>query len=161
MSTPPLGQKGTPAIVFADSGQYSGKPPAKGKPNVLPTDMEQADTNLIDAGELTRAESQLTRRQEKVGHPGKLSGSDAETFVEKKMVELSVDAVIELEYAVKYGTSGERERARDRILDANGHGKRDKAGGGANLIIVHMGGNGSPQVVLPPMLQPPLLTSGK
>lgn len=134
---PKRGEKGTPPKVFEASGQFEEKP-AKSKPNVLPSDMERlADTSIIETSEEKRAELQLARRQEKVGHPGKLAGSDAEAFVERKLVELSVDAVAELEHALKYGTSGERERARDRILDATGHGKKERMGGGTQLIIVN------------------------
>lgn len=158
---PKRGEKGTPPKVFEVSGDFDSKP-VKTRPVLKPEDIAPPQHEIVDASEERRAELQLARRQEKVGHPGKLAGSDAETFVEKKKVELSVDAVVELEYALKYGTSGERERARDRILDATGHGKKDKVSGGANLIIVNMGnsGNGSPAIDLPPVLRSPLLSPG-
>lgn len=135
---PKRGEAGTPALAFTDSGAFEEKP-TKAPPNLKPRDIGPADHEAVDAGEEKRAEAQLARRWAKVGHPGRLTGSEAETYVEKKKVELSVDAIVELEYALKYGTSGERERARDRILDANGHGKRDKASQAANLIVINMG----------------------
>lgn len=137
MSKPKLGERGTPAIPFEASGNFDSKP-TKSKPNVLPSDMERlADTSIIETSEEKRAELQLARRQEKVGHPGALQGAEAEAFVERKLVELSVDAVMEYEYLMKYGSNEQRERIAGKVLDATGHGKKERSGANTQLIIVN------------------------
>jgi len=76
-------------------------------------------------------------RRKLVPVPEGLTGGDAETYVEARLTNLSVVAVAELERQLRFGTDTERGRAAERILDATGHGKKDRTGGSTQLIIVN------------------------
>lgn len=68
--------------------------------------------------------------------PRGLSGADAEEWADKKLVELTVEAVAELEEQLKLGSPDERFRAAGRVLDATGRGKRDIAAGTGPVIML-------------------------
>jgi hypothetical protein len=86
--------------------------------------------------QMQRSIAREIARRRLVSMPEGLSGGDAEAYVERKLVELSVDAVAELEYQLKYLDDDKRATAAARILESTGHGKRERAGQFANLIIV-------------------------
>jgi hypothetical protein len=112
--------------------------------------------------EARRLRQRHTLTKKLVPTPEGLEGADAETYVEKKLVSLSVPAVAVLEKQLLYGTDEEQRKAARDILDATGHGKKERAGNGASLIIVNMGGGSNgPTIDLPPMLRTPALASGK
>jgi hypothetical protein len=71
--------------------------------------------------------------------PQGLAGAEAEEFADKKLIELLPYAVADLERDLKFGTDEQRVKARDKVLDATGRGKSDKAfGGGAPIIMLNM-----------------------
>lgn len=112
----------------------SPKPP---KPAISSEEVRFPKKPTGEEGEQALADTRLRLRQKAVNHPGPLEAAEAETYATRRIAELDVDAVAELEYALKYGSEAARERARDRILEANGHGKKDKSGGPTQLIIVN------------------------
>lgn len=69
--------------------------------------------------------------------PEGLEGAAAESYVEAKLTNLSVVAVAELEWQLRFGSDSERAKAAEKILDATGHGKKDRTGGSTQLIIVN------------------------
>ncbi len=71
--------------------------------------------------------------------PKDLKGADAEKWADDKLVELLPAAVSDLERDLKFGSDSQRASARDKILDATGRGKTDKAfGGSAPIIMLNM-----------------------
>lgn len=79
--------------------------------------------------------SQREARREVIEAPD-LGGEEAEKWADEKIVTLLPKAVAELEYQLEYGSDEQRERAANKVLDANGRGKQDKAGAGSAPIIL-------------------------
>lgn len=69
--------------------------------------------------------------------PEGLEGAAAESYVEARLTNLSVVAVAELEWQLRFGSDSERAKAAKDILDATGHGKKDRVGSNTQLIIVN------------------------
>lgn len=86
-------------------------------------------------------------RNKLVPTPRDLTGAAADEYVERKITELQPIAIAEMEWQLRFGGDAERAKAARDILDAGGHGKKDRVGASANMIIINMGGgngNGSP-----------------
>jgi hypothetical protein len=115
-----------------------------------PEAREEAKKEAVAARvQMQRSVAREIARRRLVPMPEGLSGADAESYVERKLVELSVDAVAELEYQLKFLDDDHRRDAAARILDSTGHGKKDRTAGGANLIIIQAGNGSGP---IPPVL---------
>lgn len=99
------------------------------------------ETDLRQEGhEAQRLNSRLKVRRKLVPMPEGLDGAEAEAYVEKRLHMLSVPAVAELEYQLLHEDSADRARAARDILEATGHGKKERNGQAANLIVINMGG---------------------
>jgi hypothetical protein len=85
-------------------------------------------------------------RRKLVPVPEGLTGADADDYVERRITELQPVAIAEMERQLRFGNDSERDKASRFLLDAGGHGKKDRLGVGANMIVINMGGsgNGSP-----------------
>lgn len=87
-------------------------------------------------------------RRKLVPVPEGLTGADADDYVERRITELQPVAIAEMERQLRFGNDTERGKAARDLLDAGGHGKKDRLGVGANMIVINMsgnnGGNGSP-----------------
>lgn len=75
--------------------------------------------------------------------PQGLTGTEAEQWADRRMVELLPMAIAEFEYLLRYGDEAQRERAASKVLDANGRGKREAMMGGSQPIIILTGVNPS------------------
>lgn len=100
--------------------------------------------------QMQRSVAREIARRRLVPMPEGLTGADAEAYVERKLVELSVNAVAELEYQLNYLDDDHRRDAAARILDSTGHGKKDRTAGGANLIIIQNAPGAA--TMMPPVL---------
>lgn len=87
--------------------------------------------------ETRRLLSREVLRKNLIPTPEGLEGAAAESYVEQKLTNLSVVAVAELEWQLRFGSDAERMKAADKILDATGHGKKDRVGSNTQLIIVN------------------------
>ena len=93
-----------------------------------------------EAGRIAKREE---LRNKLVPTPKDLTGAAADEYVERKITELQPIAIAEMEWQLRFGGDAERAKAARDILDAGGHGKKDRIGASANMIIIQMG-NGSP-----------------
>lgn len=93
-----------------------------------------------EAGRIAKREE---LRNKLVPTPKDLTGAAADEYVERKITELQPIAIAEMEWQLRFGGDAERAKAARDILDAGGHGKKDRVGASANMIIIQMG-NGSP-----------------
>jgi hypothetical protein len=96
--------------------------------------------------EVQTAQRGETYRRRLVPVPEGLTGADADDFVERRITELQPVAIAEMERQLRFGNDAERGKAARDLLDAGGHGKKDRLGAGANMIVINMGSssNGSP-----------------
>jgi hypothetical protein len=102
------------------------------------------------SNEVARAQRGEKYRRELVPVPEGLTGADADDFVERRITELQPVAIAEMERQLRYGNDAERDKASRFLLDAGGHGKKDRLGVGANMIVINMGGgNGGNPPPLP------------
>lgn len=83
-------------------------------------------------------------RRKLVPVPEGLVGAEADEFVERRITELQPVAIAEVERQLRFGNDTERGKAARDLLDAGGHGKKDRLGVGANMIVINMGSSGSP-----------------
>lgn len=91
--------------------------------------------------EVETAQRGESYRRKLVPVPVGLVGAEADEFVERRITELQPVAIAEMERQLRYGNDTERGKAARDILDAGGHGKKDRLGVGANMIIINMGGS--------------------
>lgn len=75
-------------------------------------------------------------RKEYMKVPEGLTGPDAEAYVQRKMIDLTPDAVAELEFQLKIGDDRQRMTAAQDILDRAGFGKRDGGGAAVGPIMI-------------------------
>lgn len=94
--------------------------------------------------EVDRALRTERYRRELVPVPVGLTGADADDFVERRITELQPVAIAEMERQLRFGNDTERGKAARDLLDAGGHGKKDRLGVGANMIVINMGSGTSP-----------------
>lgn len=100
--------------------------------------VSEVDSELEDRLALRIQALEKKRKYFKV--PQGLTGADAEEWIDRRLVELGVDAVAELEEQLKVGTAEERARAAFRVLDSIGRGKRDiQANTGPVIMLVTNG----------------------
>lgn len=74
------------------------------------------------------------------------------TWADKKILSLLPAALAEKEYALKFGDDGQRERAADKILAANGRAQKEGSGQSSASIILHVSGSGLQLPYLPKRL---------
>ncbi len=113
---------------------------------MIPAYMEEARATAkeVKAQELTRLGQSLGRFAAMRAFfkvPEGLEGAQAEEYVQRRALTLSVDAMAELERQLKLGDDTQRREAARDILDMNGMRKRE-SGGGNGPVIVMMGQNG-------------------
>lgn len=112
-----------------------------------------ADVEARGGEELIKAEDAeekkiklAARKHEKwmqfLGAPTDLAADKVEEYADKKLVSLLPAAVAVLEQHVKYGTEEQRERAANKILDANGRGKREAVAASTPPIVINISGGG-------------------
>jgi hypothetical protein len=75
--------------------------------------------------------------------PEGLQGADAEQYVQRRAMMLSVDAVLEIERQLKYGDDSQRREAARDILDMVGMRKKEAVNAGGPVIML-VGGQGTP-----------------
>lgn len=114
-------------------------PPERRAPNVdYSGDAEQKYVDKALVRESIRAKA--------LGTPKNLTGAAAERFVEDKLVELSVPAVMELAGRLRFGDDDQRYKAAKDVLAATGHGPRDAANLGGALIVIQANGGAEAKV---------------
>lgn len=92
-----------------------------------------------DEERATKAQKRYQMRKRYLNAPEKLNGAAAEEWADQKLVELLPEAVVDIEWDLKYGNDSERQAARKQVLDATGRGKREGGGGGTQPIIMLVG----------------------
>lgn len=70
---------------------------------------------------------------------GGLKGDEAIKWSQDKMVELLPEAVANIAWNLRYGTTKERAEATDRVLRANGMDRRDVGPQSGGLIVLNLG----------------------
>lgn len=119
---------------------------------LAPKDTTSARPHTEDGREEMEARRLLNRellRNRLVPVPKGLGGAAADDYAEKKYGELLPIAMGELEWALRFGTDAERYTAARDVRDATGHGKKERGGVGANMIVINMGGNNGNPPPLP------------
>lgn len=98
---------------------------------------------------IARASSRREARLRAINFPEKpMEGLEAETWADKKLVQLLPEAVAVLEFDLKYGDEDAKARAASEVRNATGRGKKDGGGGGGAIfnVIMQPGGSGAPSV---------------
>lgn len=120
----------------------------EGMVELKPSDIERAfptteptpSEELMDAQHrISGAAARLQARRAFLKVPEGLKGEDAENYVTSKLVDLTPDAVAEYEFQLKLGDDKQRMEAASRIMDATGHGKRDRENAGSSPILLLTG----------------------
>lgn len=119
------------------------------KANAIVKALPAGDVKDVVELEDRRFQHSMTKaklRREYLKVPEGLTGPDAEAYVQRKMVDLTPDAVAELEFQLKIGDDRQRMTAAQDILDRAGFGKRDGGGAavGPIMIINAVGGSFTP-----------------
>lgn len=72
--------------------------------------------------------------------PDNLQGEAAEKWAADRLTHLLPEAIVELESQLKTGAKEDRRWATDRILNATGYGKADKAAASTSPIVINISG---------------------
>lgn len=90
--------------------------------------------------EAKKLESMMRIRHEAIGFEGrKLQGADAEAWVSRRMVDLTPDAMAEIEWRLRNGNDTARADAARFILESQGHGKKDGPQIGQSPVLILTG----------------------
>lgn len=84
------------------------------------------------------AAKQYEKWRQFIGVKDDLQGDEAEKWSDAKLTNLLPVAVAQVESDLKYGSPEQRARAADKILNANGRGKRDPITASAPPIVINM-----------------------
>lgn len=106
--------------------------------------------DTVSADEEQSAAQALARekvRRRLVDAPKGLDGGQADEYTADRLARLTVEAVRELEWQLRFGSSSERAKAAQQILAATGHGPKESGGSVGALIVIQSSGEAS---VLPP-----------
>ena len=87
-----------------------------------------------------RSMGRLAARQAYVPAPPLVEGPDAESYVTKKLLDLTPYAVQDLEYRLKFGNADERQDAAAEVLDRAGFAKSDTKVPNQGPVIILTGG---------------------
>lgn len=102
-------------------------------------DENSSEAMKSEAKAVQRAMAREIARLTAMGVPEGLTGTEAERWVDKKQTELSVLAVAEAEYRLRWGDDDERWEAAKFIQDATGHGKKEAQKAAMTNVIVIQG----------------------
>jgi hypothetical protein len=115
-------------------------------------DSVEARIGKVRDDEVSRTQIQNVRRtvwQDFLQIPVDLKGADAEKFADEQLVDMLPFAVGVLKKQLLFGSEDQQERAANKVMDANGRGKRELGGNTTPSIIINMtqGGVATAQTV--------------
>lgn len=111
-------------------------------------------SKMDEIGRMGHSIGRLAARRAWLKIPEGLTGEAAEAHVRALMNDMSVEAAMDLVYDMRLGDDAQRRHARDRILDAAGHGKKESGSAGSAPIIILQGN----AVINPPWKKPKEIT---
>jgi hypothetical protein len=129
----------TPADAVLDAVK-----PAPAPDQVLPELAKAAayEAKMEALEQIAKSMSRLEAREVLLNVPKGLKGAEAEAWADAKLQELLPWAVAEKEFQLKHGDDEQRSRAADRVLEANGRGKKEGAPPVTQPIVVVLHGSG-------------------
>lgn len=80
----------------------------------------------------------LQSRHAMVRYPKGEEAKDPEAWADKRIPELLIDAVAEIEWRLLYGDDEQRNEAAMAVLNATGRGKREALQAGANTLVLNL-----------------------
>jgi hypothetical protein len=133
---------------------YCAYPPVRNpRPKALVADLhphgktERKDLQALEVRRVDLASDRADARKKYLKTPDGLTGPEAESYVTRKMVDLTPMAVAELEFQLMLGDDKARMDAARDVLDRAGFGKKESGGIAAGpLLLINVGGG---QVDLP------------
>jgi hypothetical protein len=127
----------TPLYCAEETPKPAKKPREADLATAPPTPTDIAAVANAEAREkLAIKKGQYEAWRELVPVPEGLKGADAEKWADDKLTELLPQAVAHLEKDMKFGSDEQQAKARDKILDATGRGKVEKAVGANQVIVI-------------------------
>ncbi len=131
-------KKQKPAKVVKEEARALAGTIEEATPGYVPEQVTN-QAALLAAGqndELAKQLGRMANRYAFLNVPQDLKGQAALDWSDARLEDLLPLAIADLEYSIRLGNAEERAKARDKIMDANGRGKKEQSGIGNSPIII-------------------------